>query len=138
MCSLEKNACKNPLVILSRDKTWKLTIPCLRFLAWNLINPISVGQRHLGSFWCCNIQLYFKKHFSISSQHERKGMSFQNWVINDLKLENVFTLNQSKTKLQLPLADMWEILMCLFKTSIVADLVLTASLKMVRRENLWS
>lgn len=46
-------------------------------------------------------------------------------------------LNQSKTKLQLPYAEMSEIVMWFFTTSIVADLVLIDSLKMVRRENLW-
>lgn len=66
------------------------------------------------------------------------------WLIH-FKTESLMTgdsrmyspLNQSKTKLQLPLADMSEILMWLFKTSIAADLVLIDSLKMVRRENLW-
>lgn len=46
-------------------------------------------------------------------------------------------LNQSKTKLQIPCAEMSEIVMWLFTTSIVADLVLIVSHKIVRRENLW-
>lgn len=45
-------------------------------------------------------------------------------------------LNQSKTKLQIPCAEMSEIVMWLFTTSIVAGLVLIVSHKIVRRENL--